>query len=92
MQNCPAGTYMPRYGARLLDECVPCPAGFKCDTAGIDTPTLCDDGYACPTGSLTGQTPEECQPGMYCPTYTRTDLVDGTSVVTDYPNTWNAGQ
>ena len=92
MQNCPAGTYMPRYGARLLDECVPCPAGFKCDTGGIDTPTLCDDGYACPTGSLTGQSPEECQPGMYCPTYTRTDLVDGTSVVTDYPNTWNAGQ
>lgn len=47
--DCPAGTYMPRIGATVLSDCVPCKPGYQCPTTagGVVTPQTCTTGYYC---------------------------------------------
>ena len=96
MNDCPEGTFMPRYGATGEADCVPCPSGFYCPIAGTITPTLCDVGKYCPEGSgdpagSLAIKPADCTPGYYCPIYNRVVPFDVADSRTDpagneYPN------
>jgi len=33
--SCPIGTYNPDVGARTVGDCIDCPEGYMCTTAGI---------------------------------------------------------
>jgi len=59
---CPIGTFRAAQGAKLLTECLSCPAGKNCQ-AGSSTTTDCRTGYYCSTGYET-----QCPAGYYCPT------------------------
>ena len=67
---------MPRIGAEVLADCVPCKPGYQCPTTagGITTPLTCTTGHYCPqgTGDNTGTPPApapiNCPAGSYCPT------------------------
>lgn len=70
---CAVGTYQP---ATMGSSCLPCLAGYYCDTLAIDNTTIwstpCLAGYLClggailpsPTDGITGH---KCSPGHYCP-------------------------
>lgn len=87
--DCPEGTYMPRYGAEDLASCVQCPAGYYCPTAGMSIPLLCPTGQHCPEGSgdplgSLATKPTDCTDGAYCPEFVRTKSIGTPS--DDYPN------
>lgn len=42
---CPVGTYQPSPGRTT---CLPCPAGFECETTGTTVPVSCATGHYCP--------------------------------------------
>lgn len=49
---CPPGTYNDRLGAASVDDCIPCPNGSYCFSAGLSGPTgPCSGGYSCSEGS-----------------------------------------
>ena len=58
---------MPRIGAEVLADCVPCKAGYQCPTTagGLTTPLACTSGYYCPEGTDTAT--NNCPAGSYCP-------------------------
>ncbi|XP_040546472.1 zonadhesin-like isoform X6 [Gallus gallus] len=65
---CPPGTSRVQPGAKSLEECDPCSAGFYCpDPAQTGLPNTqglpCEPGYECPAGSVH---PKPCRPGSYC--------------------------
>ncbi|MGH0137990.1 UNVERIFIED_CONTAM: hypothetical protein FKN15_065321 [Acipenser sinensis] len=70
---CPTGTFNNRTGLSDVSECVSCPAGEYCSSAGLSQPTgACMTGFLCflgafsphPLGDSTGRI---CTPGFYCP-------------------------
>lgn len=66
--NCPAGTYMPRIGATVLLDCVPCKPGFQCSSDGLTSPLSCTTGHSCDLGTgSAAKPPVDCPIGSYCP-------------------------
>lgn len=68
--QCPAGTYQPNQGAATLAECLACPPGQYCQTAGLSAPNgACTQGFYCEGGN-TSPAPATsiCSVGYYCPT------------------------
>lgn len=64
--NLDEGTYQPYKGGRSLSDCIVCPPGMYCPTAGSAMPAgRCREGYYCPYGS---KMPDEfaCPPSHYC--------------------------
>jgi hypothetical protein len=51
---CPAGYYMPHYGAASSSECILCRIGYLCPIAGLAAPKSCDKGYYCPEEGMLG--------------------------------------
>ena len=49
-QNCPIGTWSNQERLATSDECMICPAGFMCDTEGINSVQLLDQNHKCPAG------------------------------------------
>ena len=64
--ECPRGTYNPRPYAADIDDCIPCPGGFRCpNTATSDGKLVpCEAGFYCEAGSFDQR---ECTAGSYCP-------------------------
>jgi hypothetical protein len=48
---CPIGTYNSQKGQTT---CALCPAGYQCETAGLEFPLPCEAGSYCPVNSLSG--------------------------------------
>ncbi|KAM4652057.1 LOW QUALITY PROTEIN: uncharacterized protein O3C94_014393 [Discoglossus pictus] len=73
---CPIGTYSDRLSLSAELECIPCPPGYYCNSAGQSAPTgLCLAGYYCAIG-VSSPAPigrdsigdgGECSAGHYCP-------------------------
>ena len=55
-QNCPIGTWQPYQGGSSIEDCLCCPAGYICDTAGLNDyssmTTTCQAGFYCNQGSI----------------------------------------
>ncbi|CAG5113265.1 Oidioi.mRNA.OKI2018_I69.chr2.g7385.t1.cds [Oikopleura dioica] len=71
MQKCKKGTYYSKVGARNEQDCIPCLAGYTCDTDGLADPTLssqCEPGFYCPGGNRDFSTIQvPCKEGHKCP-------------------------
>ena len=68
-QRCLIGTYSSSNGLSNHSECLPCDAGYYCDSPGQTAVTaVCSAGYFCVSGSTTA-TPDAgvCTSGSYCP-------------------------
>lgn len=52
--HCGVKYYMPFQGAQSSVDCIPCQAGFTCDSVtNTATPSVqCDQGYYCPAGGI----------------------------------------
>jgi hypothetical protein len=68
-QPCSAGTYMPTRFAEAQTDCLPCPAGWACESTGMYRYDVvqCRAGYFCTEGS-TQRAPDAgiCPVGHYC--------------------------
>lgn len=77
---CPQGTYNPKTGSISETECLDCPPGYFCSTAGKyeldDSTDLCAGGYFCKRGSKLQEPIADypgddnggrCVKGYYCP-------------------------
>ena len=83
--DCPAGFFMPHYGATAESDCIQCPPGYQCIGTAIVTPTECDAGKHCPVqtddsdtnscaaASSAATCMSDCQAGYYCPQDTIVD-------------------
>jgi hypothetical protein len=67
--QCPAGTYQPNEGAATNAECLSCPPGEYCQTAGLSaTNGACTVGFFCEGGnSSPAPATAICAVGYYCP-------------------------
>ena len=83
---------MPRLGAMVVGDCVPCPAGYYCNSDGMTIPLICpaDSWCAEGTGSASHSTaPVPCGLGEYCPIFARDaadSIPDDTTASSVYPN------
>ncbi|KAG7455700.1 SCO-spondin-like isoform X1, partial [Solea senegalensis] len=67
---CPPGTYSNSLHLTDVSECIPCPAGHFCGTAGLTHPSgLCEARFYCSGGdkTATGSEGGHCPPAHYCP-------------------------
>ncbi|KAM8927608.1 uncharacterized protein RCH25_007839 [Pelodytes ibericus] len=69
---CAAGTFSDRFMLTTEAQCILCPPGHYCDSAGLSSPTgLCLPGFYCGLGvsssAPTGENGGECPVGHYCP-------------------------
>ena len=74
--TCTAGYYCPIGSDRELK----CPMGYKCPTADMETPIICENGELCDELGL--QAPKNCPVGYKCPQVTCTSQV--TFEIDDY--------
>jgi len=64
---CNAGKYNPNLGQNEEADCIPCPSGEYCETAGLSLPTgNCTAGYYCVEGTSNPEN-EPCPYGHQCP-------------------------
>lgn len=81
-EQCPAGTYLNRGGAKAANECKICPLGSYCPEL-----MACEVGQTCASSGMSGTCPEglTCYYGTQwyesCPvgTYGKFDMLDGTT-------------
>lgn len=75
---CPIGTFLPWEGAATSGNCITCPEGYECTSAGIADAyadlTACPAGFYCEAVSSSRIT---CPVGAYCP--------EGSSWYTECP-------
>jgi hypothetical protein len=68
--SCPIGTFNPNIGGRNAGDCIDCPEGYLCTTAGLSDNyaalTQCPAGYYCPGASIS-KSAIVCPTGAYCP-------------------------
>jgi len=65
---CRKGSYQPSKGQQSIQACLPCPAGYFCDSIGISDYKL----FPCPTGHYCKEVakvtpPSQCKAGTYQP-------------------------
>ncbi|XP_072885876.1 uncharacterized protein [Hemitrygon akajei] len=64
---CPPGTFSDIQALSDMSECLPCEAGFYCESPGLTAPTNpCSEGFYCPPGQNMSQA-FVCPAGHYCP-------------------------
>ena len=63
-EMCPNGTYNDKTGMSDSSACLPCPAGYFCDSQALANYTVnpCPLGYFCPNATIV---PESCPAGTY---------------------------
>ncbi|XP_077578966.1 uncharacterized protein LOC144200596 [Stigmatopora nigra] len=59
---CQAGQYRSTASGHHGDVCVPCPSRHYCHKPGMETPSICPQGFYCPKGSSFAQ---PCPEGSY---------------------------
>ena len=66
--DCGVGKYSPAVGLFEAAECLDCPHGKYCETAGLTSPTGdCSAGYYCDGGqNVASPSGKECTVGSYC--------------------------
>ena len=80
---CDLGTYLPTEGSRSIDDCIPCPGGYFCDTLGMGSSPKdhgvqykCKAGYFCFSGAFEYEPSDDtndpmmygiCPAGYMCP-------------------------
>ncbi|XP_062894520.1 uncharacterized protein LOC134340877 [Mobula hypostoma] len=64
---CPPGTFSDVQALSDMSECLPCAAGFYCESPGLTAPTNpCSEGFYCPPGQNMSWA-FVCPAGHYCP-------------------------
>ena len=72
--DCPYGTYRNLTGGSTIDDCFPCPMGYKCKDKGISDLAnyQCEGGEMCPLGTAFAAA---CPMGYYCSSETNYNKV-----------------
>jgi hypothetical protein len=89
---CPIGTFMPYEGGATSGNCITCPEGYFCDTAGIAvsyadlaTDHICGEGKYCEAVS---RNPINCPVGAYCPEGSAYYIECPAGTFNDDPQRW----
>jgi len=51
---CPRGTYLGSKGGTSLSSCITCPVGQYCHSYASSTYQVCDEGWYCEGGEVSG--------------------------------------